>query len=143
MCFNLPSDCKKDIDCKNGACGLSSASEKAKYKCCSSGKTTVWGTKDYCTKLSDGKTCGKDNMCKSGYCKGNNSGLTRGKCFTRKKAGQKCPSKKNADCAGSLGCYRTKRYGTYKCCQKQCFCDAWDPGCTTGYYYCKSSGLGC
>jgi hypothetical protein len=134
--------CSSNDECGNDACGRASAANGTPTTCCASGSVSMYAGYDYCTRMSEGATCWSDAQCASGYCKGNYSGFVKGRCFRRRGEGESCPSKRNADCAGSAGCYRTTRRGNYKCCSRQKFCDLWDKGCTTGYWYCKSSGLG-
>jgi hypothetical protein len=135
--------CSIDSDCGNDACGRPTAADGAGKVCCPSGDTTRFGGFDYCTRMPEGATCWSDAQCDSNMvCKGNGGGTQRGTCFRRKAEGEACPSERNADCAGSAGCYRTTRYGDYKCCSQQSYCDWHNPGCSTGYWYCASSGLG-
>jgi hypothetical protein len=135
--------CTIDSECGNDACGRPTAADGAGKVCCPSGDTTRFGGFDYCTRMPEGATCWSDPQCDSNMvCKGNGGGTQRGTCFRRKAEGEACPSERNADCAGSAGCYRTTRYGDYKCCSQQSYCDWHNPGCSTGYWYCASSGLG-
>jgi len=125
--------CHEDSNCKNGACGRGWYGTDKK-KCCKSGRTTrYWANlKDYCTGMPDNHWCRTDAMCASKLCLNN-------RCTRKKSEGQNCPSEKNAECH-NRSCYRSTRNGNYKCCKDTNFCDAWDGGCTTGYYYCDDYG---
>lgn len=135
-------ECGDDDECANGECGRLQAGDNG-LVCCRSGTSDLYWGHSYCYDMPDGNTCWSDGMCKSGYCKGNGGGTMKGVCTQHIAEGGACPSQTNDDCAGSAGCYRTTRYGGYKCCSSQCHCDFWDPGCTSLYWYCSSSGLGC
>lgn len=82
-----PTYCDDANGCSNGlnACGFDTA-EKDPHKrkiCCPSGQTVSYGSFPYCTDMKDGTVCWKDDMCGSGYCKGNVGGLERGICSKR------------------------------------------------------------
>lgn len=78
--------CKTDNVCKKNACGYVSDFlgihnlSTDTQKCCKSGTTTDYAFQDYCAGQESGNYCYTDAMCASGNCKGNNSGLSRGKC---------------------------------------------------------------
>ena len=74
------SSCSHDVDCENDACGRKTAADRAPLVCCPSGDTTFYAGFDYCTKMPKGSICWADSMCSSGLCKGNMSGLRKGKC---------------------------------------------------------------
>ena len=72
--------CSSDSQCKSGACAHATADKGAKTVCCPSGNSDLFGGFYYCTGMKSGSTCWSDAMCASGDCKGNWSGLKRGKC---------------------------------------------------------------
>jgi hypothetical protein len=125
--------CHQDSNCQNGAgCGRAYYGTDTK-KCCNGGVTRyAWNLKDYCRGMENGYSCRTDAMCSSGWCNNNI-------CQARRSEGQSCNSRKNAECYNG-SCYRSSRYGDYKCCGSHNFCDFWDGGCTTGYYYCRWYG---
>ncbi|MEM7426106.1 MAG: hypothetical protein AAF441_08420 [Pseudomonadota bacterium] len=72
--------CNVDKDCTNGACARATAAKNTAKRCCVSSQTTRFAGFDYCKQMSKGSVCWSDAMCASGNCKGNRSGLRRGKC---------------------------------------------------------------
>lgn len=72
--------CGSNDECANNACGRESAADGTGKTCCASGDYATYGGFDYCTKMPKGSVCWSDAMCASGNCKGNMSGLRRGKC---------------------------------------------------------------
>lgn len=130
------SDCTGDLMC---ARKTASDDDADTYICCDGG---TYGSNDFCYNMPDGSACWSDAMCDSGLCSGNMGGFQRGTCTRTKGEGDSCPSQSNSECTGDLGCYRTSHYGDYECCSEQNYCDTWNPGCTTGYWYCSYSGLG-
>ena len=57
----------------------------------------------------------------------------------KREEGQPCPTKSNSQCINGR-CYRSTRNGDYICCQDINFCDFWDAGCVTGFFYCANYG---
>lgn len=72
--------CSADGDCLNNTCARDSAREGNRSICCPSGKESMYAGYEYCNGLKKGKVCWSDAMCASGNCKGNMSGMRRGKC---------------------------------------------------------------
>lgn len=126
--------CSLDSECKNDACGRPNA-KTSDLECCASGSVTRYLLKDYCTEMPDGTDCRTDAMCKS------DSRCINNKCTKLKNYKESCNSQQNAECKSDK-CYRTERYGNYKCCKDTNYCNWYDKGCSTGYYYCAFSGLG-
>jgi hypothetical protein len=92
---DINATCKKNCDCKNGACGRETAADGANLICCPSGKTDLYGGYDYCTGMPDGSDCWSDAMCAGGTCEGNVYGVKKGKCTGNSKPGQSCTSNDN------------------------------------------------
>lgn len=97
------SECSRDSDCPNGACGRSTYSDGSPYICCPSGKTTSVWLHDYCTGLSQGTPCGSDDMCQTGLC---DRGSTNTDLFSGFGLKGTCQKK----CAGCAG-YRCENVG--------------------------------
>ena len=72
--------CDNHCECASGACGRKSAAAGRTTTCCKSGKSTWYGGYLYCKEMPKGYTCWSDEMCGSGYCKGNWYGTKKGKC---------------------------------------------------------------
>ena len=72
--------CDINFNCKNNNCARESADPGAPKTCCRSGSSGAYAGFDYCYGMPSGTTCWSDAMCSSGNCKGNLSGLLRGKC---------------------------------------------------------------
>jgi hypothetical protein len=124
--------CHEDSNCSNGACGRPWYGTDIKI-CCHSGDTTRYiNVKDYCTGMPDNYACKTDSMCASRLCLNN-------KCTRKKNEGDRCWSEKNAECHNG-NCYRSTRKGDYRCCRDTNYCDTWNSGCTTGFYYCEKYG---
>lgn len=73
-------DCTSNDECANDACGRATAADNTPTTCCASGELRNYGGFDYCASMPNGSVCWSDAMCSSGYCKGNLSGLRKGKC---------------------------------------------------------------
>jgi hypothetical protein len=74
----------EDDMCKSKACGYPYAG--ASYHVCCMNDWVEHGANDYCDLMEDGKRCWEDKMCKSGYCAGNNAGVTKGMCVNKGEA---------------------------------------------------------
>ena len=72
--------CDHDCECASGGCGRKSAAAGRTTTCCKSGESTWYGGYLYCKGMPKGYTCWSDEMCGSGYCKGNWYGTKKGKC---------------------------------------------------------------
>ncbi len=153
--------CYSHKECSNGTCGRATADDGAETICCKSGESGYFGAYDYCYGMRAGDTCWSDAMCASGTCDGNNGGFTKGKCKAKiptcdvendkqkfydldgKEIGEGVcvPCQSDDDCE-SDECARTSIDGKYRCVDKSCFCDIWDKGCQTAYWYWGGYGDG-
>lgn len=123
--------CDIDANCKNDACGRKTAADGVQKKCCVSGKVGRYNGKDYCLGMPDGSTCWSDAQCASDYCKGNLSGLQRGKCTSLLPTGASCS--KDYQCK-SDGCGRNGGGSSrLECCPGSNFTSP------SGYDYCKGT----
>ncbi len=92
--------CSLNINCSNGACGLSTAAEDATKICCTTGTNEIFDGRRYCTGLTSGQSCRSDAMCADGlYCPGG-SISTIGTCIAQTDLGGACTS--DSQCPNGL-----------------------------------------
>lgn len=133
--------CKCNGECQSNACGRFKAGTDS-LQCCKKGVATrMYAGYYYCYGMADGTPCWSDEMCTSGYCKGNLGGLQKGICTAKLPNGvwgnpniSKCGS--NSDCQNG-SCARLQA-GTdaLNCCPDNSM------GLYAGYYYCRNMPAG-
>ncbi len=121
--------CEDNNQCKADACARPTAADNAPLKCCASGKSLMYAFYDYCSNMPENSVCWSDAECDSGYCRDNWSGLQKGKCFNRRKAGSSCEY--DGDCLNGA-CARPTAADNAPL---QC-CPSGKSGMYGGYYYC-------
>ncbi len=136
LTIELPENelCESNSNCKSNSCARGTAANNSLKICCPNGKYGTYAGYDYCYGMPDKSICWSDDMCSSGYCRGNNSGLTKGFCG-KLEVGEKCDV--DANCKN----HHCARESANEEAPKVC-CQSGNSGRYAGYDYCYGMKTG-